>query len=446
MSGVDSTTQRSAEALQHIVIVGGGAGGLELATRLGRKLGRRGRARITLVDAALAHLWKPLLHEVSAGTLDSHQDAIEFLAQARAHHFRFRLGRMRGLDRRAKVVELAPIEDEEGREVVPARRLAYDTLVIAVGSTVNDFGVPGAREHCIFLDGPEQAERFHRMFFQYHLRAQTYEATPPAGLLSIGIVGAGATGVELAAELHAASRELVAYGLDRIGPGDMHVVVVEAAQRVLPALPARVSRAIEAQLQRIGVTIHTGEQVAEVTSEGMRTHAGRFIPCRMKVWAAGIKAPDFLSDLDGLATNRIHQLVVHPTLQTTRDDDVFALGDCAQCAWTGRDQPVPPRAQAAHQQAVLLAGSLARRLEGRAPLEFRYHDRGSLVSLSGYTTVGSLMGNLMGEVTFEGWLARMAYRSLYRMHQRAVYGIPRALLIMLADWFRRGAGPQLKLH
>ncbi len=433
-------------AVHRIVVVGGGAGGLELATRLGRRLGRRRRARVTLVDATLTHLWKPLLHEVGAGTLDSHEDAIEFLAQARRHHFRFRLGRMQGLERASKRVHLAPLMAEEGWEVAPARTLGYDTLVLAVGSTVNDFGVPGAREHCVFLDGPEEAERFHRVFFQHHLRAQARKDRPPRESLSVGIVGAGATGVELAAELHAASRYLADYGLDRIAPGDMQVVMVEAADRVLPGLPARVSCAIEAQLRQLGVEILTGEQVAEVTEEGLRTSTGRFVPCRMKVWAAGIKAPEFLRDLDGLETNRIHQLVVRPTLQTTRDDDIFAFGDCAQCPWIGHEGSVPPRAQAAHQQAMLLARSLARRLDGKAPAEFRYRDRGSLVSLSRYTTVGNLMGNLMGDVTFEGWLARLAYRSLYRMHQRAVHGTPRTLLIMLADWFRRGAGPQLKLH
>lgn len=432
------------DAPHRIVIVGGGAGGLELATRLGRRLHRRGRAEVTLVDATLTHLWKPLLHEVSAGTLDSHEDAIEFLAQARRHHFKFRLGRMTGLDRAAKQVRLAPLVAEEGWEVLPARELPYDTLVIAVGSTVNDYGVPGAKDHCVFLDAAEDAEHFHRLFFQHHLRAQS--GGDPGDELSVGIVGAGATGVELAAELHAASGQLVHYGLDRIGPHDLQVVLIEGADRVLPALPERVSEAVDKQLRSLGIRIHTGEQVAEVNEEGMRTSAGRFVPCRMKVWAAGIKAPEFLKDLDGLETSRINQLELRPTLQTTRDDDIFALGDCARCPWPGHEGPVPPRAQAAHQQAKLLANSLSRHLAGKPLRKFRYRDQGSLVSLSRYETIGNLMGNLMGDVTFEGWLARIAYRSLYRMHQRAVYGAPRTLLIMLADWFRRGVGPQLKLH
>ncbi|HEX9645992.1 MAG TPA: NAD(P)/FAD-dependent oxidoreductase [Alphaproteobacteria bacterium] len=433
-------------AAQRIVIVGGGAGGLELAIRLGDSLGRRERAEVTLVDTSLTHLWKPLLHEVAAGTLDSHEDAIEFLAQARAHRFRFRLGRLEGLDRGAKQVRLGAITDRDGIELAPARSLAYDILVIAVGGTVNDFGVPGAKEHCTRLDGQEEAERFHRAFLGLHLHGQAADGFAQAGWLGVGIVGAGATGVELAAELHAASRQLATYGLGGGGQArDLRLVLIEAAGRVLPGLPERVSRATAARLGEIGVELRTGEQVTRVTAEAIETTAG-VLPCRLKVWAAGVKAPDFLATLDGLEANRANQLLVRPTLQTTADDAVFALGDCAACPWPGHERTVPPRAQAAHQQAALLARSLARRLDGRPLAAFVYKDRGSLVSLSRYTTLGNLMGNLLGEVTFEGWLARLAYRSLYRMHQRAVYGLPRMVLILLADWFRRGVGPALKLH
>lgn len=430
-----------------IVIVGGGAGGLELAVRLGDTLGRRRRAEVTLVDTSLTHLWKPLLHEVAAGTLDSHADAIEFLAQARAHHFRFRLGRMDGLDRARKEIRMVAIVDDQGIEVAPSRALAYDTLVIAVGGTANDFGVPGVEEHCTRLDSQKQAEQFQRIFLDLHLRALVTDRPLEEGLLNVGIVGAGATGVELAAELHAASRQLVTYGIDRVASGrDLRLVLVEAAERVLPSLPERVSRATEVRLRELGVEIRTGKQVSQVTANGIQTTDGHFLPCRMKVWAAGIKGPDFLKDLDGLEVSRLNRLIVRPTLQTSISDDIFALGDCAECPWPEHDRPVPPRANAAHQQAALLAKSLVRRQEGKPLLEFVYRDQGSLVSLSSYTTLGILMGNLLGDITFEGWLARLAYRSLYREHQRMVYGLPRMLLIMLADWFRRGAGPVLKLH
>lgn len=429
-----------------IVIVGGGAGGLELATRLGRKLGKSGAARIILVDANLTHIWKPLLHEVAAGSLNSSEDELNYVAQAKWNHFEFQLGRMSGLDRASKSITLAPTLDDDGQVLMPERRITYDSLVIAVGSTTNDFGTPGAAEHCIFLDTRAQAERFHRRMLSHYLRAHASE-NEYGSKIDIAIVGAGATGVELAAELHHAAKQLVAYGLDRIRPEDMRITLIEAGPRVLPALPERIARPVHQTLEKLGVTVLTGAAVSEVTADGLKTADGNFIPASLKVWAAGIRAPGFLKDLDGLESNRINQLQVRPTLQTTLDDDVFAFGDCAACPQPGtEDRNVPPRAQAAHQQASLLAKSLRLKISAQPLPEYRYRDYGSLISLSSFSAVGNLMGNLTGSVMLEGWLARVFYVSLYRMHQMALYGVPRTLLLMLSDRIGRSTEPRLKLH
>ncbi|MFH6599000.1 NAD(P)/FAD-dependent oxidoreductase [Ectopseudomonas khazarica] len=429
-----------------IVIVGGGAGGLELATRLGRKLGKSGAARIILVDANLTHIWKPLLHEVAAGSLNSSEDELNYVAQAKWNHFEFQLGRMSGLDRADKHITLAPTLDDDGQVLMPERRIAYDSLVIAVGSTTNDFGTPGAAEHCILLDTREQAERFHRRMLSHYLRAHASEHED-GSQINIAIVGAGATGVELAAELHHAAKQLAAYGLNRIRPEDMRITLIEAGPRVLPALPERIARPVHKTLEKLGVTVLTGAAVSEVTAEGLKTADGNFIPASLKVWAAGIRAPGFLKELDGLESNRINQLQVRPTLQTTLDDDVFAFGDCAACPQPGSEgRNVPPRAQAAHQQASLLAKSLRLKISGQVLPEYRYRDYGSLISLSSFSAVGNLMGNLTGSVMLEGWLARVFYVSLYRMHQMALYGVPRTLLLMLSDRIGRSTEPRLKLH
>jgi NADH dehydrogenase len=427
-----------------IVIVGGGAGGLELATRLGRSLGKRGKARITLIDANLTHIWKPLLHEVAAGSLNSSADELNYVAQAKWNHFDFQMGRMSGLDRERKCVLLAASYDEQGAEVVPARTLNYDTLVIAVGSTTNDFGTQGAAEHCIFLDTRAQAERFHRDLLSHYMRAHASEGRHST--INMAIVGAGATGVELAAELHHAARELAAYGLDGIKPEDVHITLIEAGPRVLPALPERISQPVHQTLKDLGVSVLTNAPVSEVTADGLRTKDGNFVPASLKVWAAGIKAPGFLHEIDGLETNRINQLVVLPTLQTTRDEHIFAFGDCAACPQPDSDRNVPPRAQAAHQQASLLAKSIARQLEGKELAAYRYRDYGSLISLSTFSAVGNLMGNLTGNVMLEGWLARMFYVSLYRMHQIALYGVARTTLMMVGDKLSTSTVPRLKLH
>lgn len=429
-----------------IVIVGGGAGGLELATRLGKTLGKRGSASITLVDANLTHIWKPLLHEVAAGSLNSSEDELNYVAQAKWNHFEFQLGRMSSLDRASKQVHLsATLDPETGLELVPARAIGYDSLVISVGSTTNDFGTRGAAEHCLFLDTRKQAERFHQQLLNHYLRAHAGH-DESREQISVAIVGAGATGVELAAELHNAAKELAAYGLGRIAPENMRITLIEAGPRVLPALPERIGTPVHRTLEKLGVTVLTNASVSEVTADSLITASGQVIPAGLKVWAAGIRAPGFLQEIDGLETNRINQLVVRPTLQTTRDDDIFAFGDCAACPQPGTDRNVPPRAQAAHQQASLLAKSLKLRIEGKALPEYTYKDYGSLISLSHFSAVGNLMGNLTGSVMLEGWLARMFYVSLYRMHQAALYGLFRTAMLMLGSRIGRGTEPRLKLH
>ena len=434
--------------LPRITIVGGGAGGLELAVKLGRKLGKTGKAHITLVDAERTHLWKPLLHQVAAGTLDTHADELEYLALARTHCFHFRLGRMDGLSRDKKEIYLAPTYDDGGEEILPRQSVPYDTLVLALGSQTNDFGTPGVREHTIMLDSPDAAERFHKRLINSCLRAQTKARQPGEGRFTVTIIGGGATGVELSAELHMTAKILSTYGLANFDPEkDLRIVIVDAAPRVLQALPERLSHAVAHELRELDIEIHTGEQVVEVTKEGVKMASGKLIPSGIVVWAAGIKVPDFMKDIDGLETNRINQLVVKRTLQTTRDATVFAMGDCAACPLGDGKSTVPPRAQAAHQQATLLAESLVRMLEGKSLLEFTYRDRGSLVSLGDYSAVGSLMGAIArGSVFIEGHIARWMYWWLHKHHQITVTGLFRTWLTTWAEAIDWARNPRIKLH
>src|SRR5580704_18546768 len=168
------TGERPGEAALHrIVVVGGGAAGLELATRLGDRLGRRARASVTLVECARTHLWKPLLHAVAAGSIDPGEYEVNYLGQAHWHRFRYRLGEMIGLVREKKEVRLAAALDEEGRQITPPRSVGYDTLVIAVGSITNDFGTTGVAEYAVPLETAMQAARFNRRLVNACLRAQT---------------------------------------------------------------------------------------------------------------------------------------------------------------------------------------------------------------------------------------------------------------------------------
>lgn len=427
-----------------IVVIGGGAGGLELATRLGRKLGRKKRAEITLVDRNPSHLWKPLLHEVATGSLDDGVDAISYLAHARHNAFNFQLGSLTGIDRDTKKVILGELRDKNGELLVPLRELDYDILVIALGSTSNDFGTPGVKENCIFLDSPHQAHRFHdemlNLFLRYSVRDNAEEK------VNIAIVGAGATGVELSAELYNAVEQLTSYGFKGLDTDALNVTLVEAGERILPALPSRISGAAHQELNKLGVNVLTKTMVTSADEDGLNTKDDGKIRADLMVWAAGIKAPDFMKDIAGLETNRINQLIVKPTLQTTLDDTIFAIGDCASCA-KPEGGFVPPRAQSAHQMASRCYDNIIGMMKDKPLKDYIYKDHGSLVSLSRFSTVGSLMGNLMrGDMMVEGRIARFVYISLYRMHQIALHGYVKTGLMMLVGSINRIIRPKLKLH
>lgn len=403
----------------------------------------------------MTHLWKPLLHEVAAGSLNSYEDELGYLGQGHWHHFRFRLGRMDQLNREKQEISLAPTLDNEGNEYIPRRTFRYDTLIIAVGSTTNDFGIPGVREHCMLLDTRKQADTFHQYLFRSFCTAHTQKEPLREKQLHIAI--AGATGVELAAELHAAARQLAEFGLDQVKPDtDVKITIIEISERILPALPPKISEKTSKALEKLHIAMCINTRITEVTDDGFKTENGSLIPAEIKVWAASIKAPDFLKEIDGLETNRINQLVVKATLQTTLDENILAFGDCAACPLVtnaGSDEEgktVPPRAQVAHQQASMLIKTMQKRLKGETTLpEYKYADFGSLVNLSNYATVGNLMGNLAklsGTVMLEGIVARMVYISLYKMHQMSLHGPVRMGFSTLSNILTCKAKPRMKLH
>jgi NADH dehydrogenase len=430
-----------------IVVVGGGAGGLELATRLGAHFGRR-HFDIILVERNRTHIWKPLLHEVAAGSLDANLDEVGYRSHGFTWGYRFFYGTLDGIDRENRQVLIAPILDEDGREIMGRHSIRYDYLVLAVGSVTNDFGTKGVAQNCLFLDSRLQADRFRTKLLDHCLRvSRTLQKDPNADAqVRVDIVGGGATGVELAAELYNAATELGHYGLEVFDESRLKVALIEAGPRILPALPEKLAEAAHKELEALGVRVITGEQVVEVTPDGMITKSGELIKADLRVWAAGVKGPDMLAGL-GLEATRSNQLVVKPTLQTTRDDRIFAIGDCAYFVPQGESRPVPPRAQSAHQMAAVAFHNIKALVQGKPLKNFIYHDHGSLVSLSHFSTVGSLMGNLIGgRMAIEGRLARFVYVSLYRMHLIAIHGWFKGLALILLGHVNQIVRPRLKLH
>ncbi len=431
-----------------IVVVGGGAGGLELVTRLGAHLSRND-FDIILVDRNSSHIWKPLLHEVAAGSLDANLDEVGYRGHAFRWGYRYFDGALESIDREAQRIVVAPILDEDGSEVVARHHIRYDYLVLAIGSVSNDFGTPGVREHCLALDSRREADRFRRKLLNQCLRVSRQLSVDPNAdaFARVAIVGGGATGVELAAELYSAADALGYYGLEVFDGKRLQVTLIEAGPRLLPALPEKLAAAATAELENLGVRVLTATPVTAVDADAIHTKSGEIIPADLMVWAAGVKGADLLKDIAGLETTRGNTLVVRPTMQTTRDDRIFAIGDCAHFVPEGETRPVPPRAQAAHQMAETAYRNIRAMIDGKPLQPFIYRDKGSLVSLARYSTVGSLMGNLVGgRMAIEGRLARLIYTSLYRMHLIAIHGWVKGLSLLFVGHVNQVVRPKLKLH
>jgi NADH:ubiquinone reductase (H+-translocating) len=427
-----------------IVIVGGGAGGLELACKLGRKLGP---SKVALVDCRLTHIWKPSLHEVAAGTLDIHQEGLSYQMLAHDNGFSFVYGALTKLDPGAKRITVGPVH-EGAEQVLPERELGFSSLVIAVGSTSNYFGVPGARENTISLNATEDAEHFRLTLLKLLTRAELRTGRQDDGTLDIVIIGGGATGVELAAELREASGAYAAYGFGHLqADRDVRITLLEGAPRILAPLPERVAQAALALLKKRSIEVVTGCRVTAIAPDKVSVADGPDHRADLCVWAAGIKAPELLATL-GLPTAKGGQIAVDACLSVPGFPDIYALGDCAACT-DAAGKHVPPRAQAAHQQADYLLKTLLAKDAGKAlpSRPYAYRDYGSLVSIGQSTTVGSLMGSLRGLSWFvEGFFARMMYVSLHLMHHQAILGSVRTALLALARFLIKRSTPLVKLH
>ena len=313
----------------------------------------------------------------------------------------------------------------------------------------NDFGTPGAAEFAVPLETAEQAVRFHHRLVNAGLRAQAQSEPIHPGQLHVAIIGAGATGTELAAELYQSAREMVAYGLDQVDPDrDIRIILVEGAERILPGLPERISIATLAILTKMGVDVRTNARVAAVRADGIQLASGEFIPAGAHGLGGGRQRagrPRRSRRARGQPRQSARDrrdAAGRPAIRTSSPSAI-----APPCPRAGFDAPVPPRAQAAHQEASHLARQLKRRLQG-LPLEpYVYHDFGSLVSFGRMGAIGNLMNLALGGNLFiEGVLARWAYRSLYKMHERALHGVTKTALGTLARGLSRRAEPKVKLH
>ena len=422
-----------------LVVVGGGVAGLDVASHLASKRAGDRRLRVTLLDRETAYVWKPMLHTIAAGTSEASAQETAFAAQARSRRFNYEPGEAIGIDRERREVRVAPLRAGD-EEVVPARSISYDTLVLAVGSRANDFGTPGVAEHCASIDSRSEA-----IAFNDRLRICLVKAAVSQRPFTVGIVGGGATGVELSAELVQVAQIAEQFGVSGAS-SRLKVVLIESGSRILSPFPERVADAVRVKLAQLGVEIRTDARVASVDASGFQLADGGAVAAELKVWAAGVKAPAFLDAFDGLERTRSGQLVVGPTLAAKNDPRIFALGDCASPVLPGRDRPLPTTAQAAHEQALYLCKHLPALIAGRSAPAFRYHDFGSLVSLGGYDAFGSLgrFGFFDGGF-IQGRVAQLGHALLYRSYQARLHGFWKGGLLWLADTIARRVRPAARL-
>ena len=415
--------------MQKIIIIGGGAGGLELATDLGDKLGKTDKAQITLVDKNSYHLWKPLLHEVATGVLDEQVDNIYYASQGQQHNFEFTQGTFTDLDRDSKRITVINHNDE-------SISIDYNILVIAIGSTSNDFGTPGVKEHCIFLDDQNAAIRLRETlinkFTSFCSIIDDHQSTDE-DKIRIAIVGGGATGVELASELPNMVETFGACGRNKMCSDLLDVSVIEATDRILPALPEKTAISITKTLEKQGIHVLTKTMITKAENDGFYPKDGDIIKADIMIWTAGVKAPDYLKEISGLESSRSNQLVVKPTLQTSRDDSIFVIGDCAY-AMQENGHASPPTAQAAHQMAKICYENIINILNNNPLKSFKYTDNGTIISLHD-TAQGVVKIAGKSEMSVKGWFALIIHRLLYRMHQASLLGIFKTIRFARASKF-----------
>jgi NADH:ubiquinone reductase (H+-translocating) len=434
--------------MKNIIIVGGGAGGLELAVGLAKK--KQKETKVILIDKEKTHIWKPHLHEVASGALDSHNEQVDYLNLANKFGFNFVWGEMDSVNRDKKELYLKNKTNGGGEVILPERIIPYDTLVIGVGSTSNSFGTVGVKEYAYSLDDLDSANLFHQNMLEKILQKEYCEKE--GNVFSVTIVGGGATGVELAAELTETTKKLSQFGLNRLQAKPIQITVVNAAEQLLPGMAPKISLGAKEILEERHVIVLNSTKVVGLEKNITKVESNGVVSdlhSDLIVWAAGVKSQDFLTRLDGLEVNRMNQLVVNQQLQTS-DENIFAIGDCACVKWINAPKEgmnVPPRAQSAHQMSDYLINNLHKINRKEKVKGFIYKDFGSLISLGSHDTVGTLMGFLQGKNLFiEGKVAKFMYMNLYHHHQIKINGFIPAMFMLLGKLIQSKFKPKVKLH
>ena len=409
-----------ADREHRVVIVGGGFGGLCAAREL-----RRPPFSVILVDRRNHHLFQPLLYQVATGGLSPANIAAPLRALLkRQPNTQVRLGEVVGFDLDARRVKLQGRPESRARDSEPAARdsgteLAYDSLIVAAGAGQSYFGHPEWAGLAPGLKTLEDATRIRRRVLLAFERAELEDSPERRrALLTFAVVGAGPTGVELAGALAEIARRTLEGEFRRIDPAQARVLLIEGADRVLPAFREKLSRRAARSLEQLGVSVRTGCLVERIAAQEIELRQGdgerRRIACHNVLWAAGVEASPLgraLADGSDAELDRSGRVIVEPDCSLAGREQVFVIGDLASYGH-GVERPLPGLAAVAMQQGRYVARRLRRRLEGRpSPPPFRYLDKGNMATIGRKQAVADIAG-----LRFSGLFAWLAWLFVHLMY------------------------------
>jgi NADH dehydrogenase len=382
--------------LPHVVILGGGFGGLHAAKAL-----RRAKVGITLVDRRNFHLFQPLLYQVATGGLSPADIASPLRAiLSRQKNVRVIQGEARGFDLESRTV----LVDDE--------RVAYDYLVVSTGATHHYFGHDGWEELAPGLKMIEDATRMRAKILKAFERAEReLDETRRKALLTFAIVGGGPTGVELAGAIGELARQTLARDFRSIDPTRARILLLEGADRLLLSYPESLARRASQALSELGVTVSTGVMVTSIGNESVtvkREGSEETFQAATILWAAGVQASP-LGRVLSTSCDRAGRILVESDLSLPLHPEVFVIGDLAAVIQDG--VPLPGIAPVAMQQGRFAASAIRARIEGKGHPSFRYRDRGNLAVIGRARAVA-----ILGRIPFWGypaWLLWLFVHLLY---------------------------------
>ena len=380
--------------MKRIVILGAGFGGLYLARRL-QKLFRPQEAEVLLLDRHNFHLFTPMLHEVTSGSIEPRHVVWPVRLLGRRWRLTF-------LERRVEAIDL------DGRRVLTDRgAVPYDLLVLALGSVTNFYGLPSPPQVFQFKELKDAVRLRNHLIERFERAEQEPDPGRRRTLLTFILAGGGCTGVELAAEIHDFIFQSLLHYYPRITVDEIRILLLEATRRIIPCVGETLAELALEKLQQKQVEVRLETPVAELLPDGVVLANGEKIRAETIIWTAGVRANPVIEALP-VAKDRLGRVLVNEYLQLQDHPEVHAIGDCAHFVDQSSNQPLPPTAQVAVQQAASLAPNLARRLRGENPLPFRYHHQGDLVSLGSRYAVGEIWG-----YSFAGLLAWLLWRTVF---------------------------------